>query len=315
MPEVTVEEFFSDQQTALRLDAVAGLRDVVDKRITVPDLHRPGLAFAAYFDYFAAERLQVVGRTELSYLETLSEKRRAEILGRYFSFPLCCVVVTQGMTVPPDFVAHANERSVPLLQTQLATTKFISLATVYLEDKMAPMLALHGTLLDVAGVGVLLLGPSGIGKSECALDLIDRGHRLVADDVVEIRRLPDGTLMGGGSPLIKGNMEIRGVGVINVRDVFGIAATREQKWVEFVAVLEEWQDGKEYDRLGLDERTHPILDIPLPAITIPVRPGRHLAVIIEVAAMNLRLKRTGRHAARELGARMTEWMRAQHEAG
>jgi len=279
----------------------------------VPDVQRPGLAFAGFWESFSPEQLQVVGRAEQAYLDTLAGPAREAVWKRFFAASPCAVVLTGGAKAPPEMLGPAAGSTVPVLRTPLGTTKFVSVAAAYFEEKLAQSLTLHGTLVDVHGIGVLLTGPSGIGKSECALDLVDRGHRLVADDVVEIKRTAEGSLMGSASSIIRHHMEIRGLGVIHIQNVYGVSATRDRKLVEFVVQLEEWQEGKEYDRLGLDGKTHVILDVALPAITIPVRPGRPLAVIIEVAALNERLKRMGSHAARDLNERVSDWIRQRRE--
>ena len=309
MEGLTVEEFLREQAAPLKLEWVAG-RDAGEKRpILVSDVQHPALLFTGFRGATKPEPIQVVGGTEAAYLESLSPAARTAAWKALADANPCAVVLTGARPTPPEMERAFEGSSVPVLRTALATTKFVSAASAYFEEKLAESLSLHGTLVDVHGIGVLLTGPSGIGKSECALDLVDRGHRLVADDVVEIRRMAEGSLMGSPSPMIRDHMEIRGLGVVHVQNIFGVSATRYRKLVEFVVELEEWKEGKEYDRLGLEDRKRTILDVELPVITMPVRPGRPLAVIIEVAALNERLKRQGSHAARDLNQRVSEFLR------
>jgi len=307
MKEITVEQLLNEQREALKLELVAGEKGL-KKTITTSDINRPGLALAGYFDYFAYQRIQVFGRTELSFFATLEENRLRKVLETMFSYDLRCLIVTLQQEIPHPLREQAERKAVPLLRTSLATTKLVSSLAHYLEDKFAPETSIHGVLMDVYGVGILILGKSGVGKSELALDLVERGHRLVADDVVYIKRKEDGSLVGQGSGLIKHHMDVRGLGIIDVPKLFGVGAVRNRKPLGLVICLEDWDQNKDYERLGWEQETYTILDISLPKLTIPVRPGRNLSIIIEAAALNDRLKRMGHDTVQELEKRLLEAM-------
>ncbi len=307
MINLRIEELYMEQKDKLSLELVAG-QNGMHRKINVPDINRPGLALAGYFDYFAFERIQVLGRTELSFLQGLSGDRVHEIFQKLLQWDVCCFVITQGLEPPQELLDASADKPIAIFKSLMPTTKLIADLTIYLEDKLAPETSLHGTLVDVYGIGALILGKSGIGKSECALDLVERGHRLVADDLVDIKRTAERILMGSGPELIRHHMEIRGLGIINIKNLFGIGAIRDRKRIELVINIEEWDENKEYDRLGLDELVYNILDVELPRIVIPVRPGRNLSIIIEVAAMNQRLKKSGYHTAREFNKTLISWL-------
>ncbi|EGL14460.1 MULTISPECIES: HPr(Ser) kinase/phosphatase [Paenibacillus] len=288
------------------LEVICG-EDGLKRTVTVADLYRPGLEMAGYFNYHPQERVQLLGRTEMSFFETLDETvrlHRAEQLCASEETP--CIIVTRGLDIPAELVEEAKKHQLPVLRSQVATTILASRLTNFLENKLAPSTTIHGVLVDVYGVGMLITGGSGIGKSETALELVKRGHRLVADDAVEIRQTADYMLYGNAPDLIRHLLEIRGVGIINVMTLFGAGAVRNVKKISVVARLETWQQDKQYDRLGLDEETTRIIETDVPLITIPVRPGRNLAVIVEVAAMNYRLKRMGFNAALQFTNKLTE---------
>jgi len=274
--------------------------------IATSDLNRPGLQFAGFFDYFAADRIQVVGKVEMTYLEGLSSDMRRERLRRYFQYEIPCVVISRGMDPLPEMVEEAVQYKRPILKSKLATTKFFSKAINYLDTKLAPRITRHGGLVDVYGVGIMLMGESGIGKSETALELIKRGHRLVADDVVEIKKISDDSLLGEAPESIRHFMEIRGIGIIDIKAMYGAGAVIDSKTIDMVIHLEAWDNNKEYDRLGLIEEYTSILDVRLPELILPVRPGRNLAIIVEVAARNYRLKGMGYNAAQELNRRISQ---------
>jgi len=276
----------------------------LERELAVPDINRPGLALTGFFDYFPAERLQVMGKTELSYWETLSPELRRERLGRLLAAKPAGFVVSHGMEPPAELVEMAKEAGVPVLATPMPTANFITALTVYLEDTLAPSIIMHGTLVDVFGAGVLLLGDSGIGKSECALALLDKGHRLCADDVVEVKRTSEKLLLGSGVASLRYHMEIRGLGIIDIQSLFGARAVRERKMVELVVFLVPWEEGGHYDRTGLENRTYRILDVDVPMHELPVQEGKNLAVLVEVAAMNWRLRQMGHHSAEKLNARI-----------
>ena len=271
--------------------------------ITEADLCRPGLQFAGYFDIFANARPQVIGKTEMAYLNDLPEDVRSARLQRYFSYEIPCIVIARGMDCPDALLEQAKMHSVPVYRTQEETSAFTGKAIAYLNEAMAPRVTQHGVLVDVFGVGVLITGESGVGKSECALELIKRGHLLVADDVVDIARV--GHKLRGESPeIVRDFMELRGIGIVDIKLIFGIGAVMRKKTVDMVIHLEFWTPGKDYDRLGNKEKTMEILGVPVPLINVPVRSGRNLAMIVEIAARNWRLKNEGYNAVSELDRRL-----------
>ncbi|HLQ71090.1 MAG TPA: HPr(Ser) kinase/phosphatase, partial [Bacillota bacterium] len=262
---------------------VAG-KDGIHREITTSDISRPGIEMTGYFKYYPQERLQLIGKTEMNYFLDLDEEQQYFRASRLCTDVTPCIVVSRGMDIPDALIKAANESGVPILRSPRKTTRVISRLTNYLEMKFAPFTAIHGVLVDIYGVGVLIIGQSGVGKSETALELVKRGHRLVADDSVEIRQEDYDELIGNPPPLIENLLEIRGLGIINVMTLFGAGAVRPFKKISIVINLELWDEEKQYDRLGLDEENMKIMDVKLPKATIPVRPGRNLAVIIEVAA-------------------------------
>ncbi|MFH5187450.1 HPr(Ser) kinase/phosphatase [Paenibacillus sp. TAB 01] len=296
----------SDLVAEFHLEVICG-ESGLKRPITVADLYRPGLEMAGYYEFHPTERVQILGKTELTFFDGLSSSERMDRMTR-----LCapeetpCILISRGLDVPIELLAAANERNIPVLRTPISTTILASRITGFLENKLAPSTTIHGVLVDVYGIGMLISGSSGIGKSETALELVKRGHRLIADDAVEIRQTADHVLNGNAPELIRHLLEIRGVGIINVMTLFGAGAVRNVKKISVVVKLETWQQDKQYDRLGLDEETTRIIDTDIPLVTIPVRPGRNLAVIIEVAAMNYRLKRMGYNAALQFTNKLTE---------
>ena len=270
------------------------------------DLNRPGVQFCGFYEYFAFERPQVIGKVEMTYLESLDPAVRRERLQKYFSYDLPCVIICRGMTAPPELLEAAQARDIAVYQTSMLTTKFTFNAITYLNRCLAPRVTRHGVLVDVYGVGVLLTGESGVGKSEAALELVKRGHQLVADDVVDICRVSENRLTGECPEMVRHFMEIRGIGIIDIKAMYGIGAVATSKSIDLVMHMEHWVQGKEYDRLGLSEDTITILGVKVPHQIMPVRPGRNLAIIIEVAARNLSLKRMGYSAAHELDRRLNE---------
>ncbi|MGP4078861.1 HPr(Ser) kinase/phosphatase [Pseudalkalibacillus sp. R45] len=276
----------------------------IDRTITTSDISRPGLEMAGYFAYYPAERLQLLGKTELSFVNGLDDRIRRERLRKLCRDETPGIVISRGWDVPPELGEAAEEKGIPILRSQLTTTRLSSRLTNFLESKLAPTTAVHGVLVDIYGIGVLITGSSGVGKSESALELVKRGHRLVADDSVEIRQEDEKTLVGSSPELIQHLLEIRGLGIINVMTLFGAGAIRNFKKIALVINLETWDQKKNYDRLGLDEESMKIIDVELPRLTVPVRPGRNLAVIIEVAAMNFRLKRMGVNAAQQFSEKL-----------
>ncbi|MCL6446147.1 MAG: HPr(Ser) kinase/phosphatase [Alicyclobacillus sp.] len=286
----------------------------LNRMITTMDINRPGLALAGYFRYHPAERIQLLGRTELSLLDGMDRKEQELRLFAFCSYEQTpCVVVTRGQTPPEALLKQADARGLPVLGVNMVTTRAAAVISTFLEAHLAPETLMHGVLVDVYGIGILITGSSGIGKSETALELIKRGHRLVADDAVVIRQISDNTLVGSTPPLLQYLLEIRGLGVLNAMTLFGAGSVRTHKKIAMVIHLELWRDDVAYDRLGIDEQMMRILDTELPCITIPVRPGRNLAVIIEVAAMNHRLKGMGFHAAREFSEQLARAVHGQDD--
>ena len=274
-------------------------------QISVADVCRPGIQFAGYFEVFANARPQVIGKTEMAYLMSLPEDVRRERLERYFSYQIPCIIIARGMDCPEELLAQAKAHEVPLYRTKAETSAFTSKAITYLAEVLAPRVTQHGVLVDVFGVGVLITGESGVGKSECALELIKRGHLLVADDVVDIARV--GHKLRGESPeIVRDFMELRGIGIVDIKLIFGIGAVMRRKTIDMVIHLEFWTPGKDYDRLGNKEQTMDILGVAVPLINVPVRSGRNLAMIVEIAARNWRLKNEGYNAVTELDRRLGE---------
>jgi HPr kinase/phosphorylase len=303
MLSVKVESLMTDEEARLELTLLAG-RAGLQRKITVPRIQKPGLAIAGYTEQVHPERLQVLGNTEMGYLSQLSPVHRRAGLSNLVALQPACLVITRDVGAPDDLRELCEGRDVALFSSALKSSEFIDRVTKYLEEQLSPTTSIHGVLMDVLGVGILLLGKSGIGKSEAALDLVMRGHRLVADDIVDIRKKPPDTIFGSGSEIIKHHMEIRGLGIINVKDLFGIAAVRDMKKIELVIELVEWREDEEYDRLGVDEATYTILDVRVPHVRIPVRPGRNMTSIIEVAARNQLLKVQGHHSAQRFQDRL-----------
>ncbi len=303
MLSVKVEQLATDPNAGLALTLLAG-RSGLGRRITVPRIQKPGLALTGYVEQVHPERVQVLGATEMGYLERLPPPSRAIGVANLINLEPACICLTRSLVPPDEMRRLADERGVALFCSSLMSSIFIDRITKYLEDQLSPTTSIHGVLMDVLGVGILLLGKSGIGKSEAALDLVMRGHRLVADDIVDIRKRPPDTVFGSGSDIIKHHMEIRGLGIINIKDLFGISAVRDTKKIELVIELVEWNEEEEYDRLGVEEHKHTILDVAVPMSRIPIRPGRNITSIIEVAARNLLLKFQGKHSALEFQERL-----------
>jgi len=269
-------------------------------------IQRPGLALAGFLPFIKPGRIQIVGESELHYFATMPAELRHERVAAICALPVAAFVVTKGQKVPQELSTECERRSVPLLVSDQTTSVVIQSITRVLEDELAPSTTVHGVLVDVYGMGVLLLGESGIGKSECALDLIQRGHRLVADDVVEIRKYPNGSLVGRAAEMIRYHMELRGIGIINIKHLFGVSAVRAAKSIELVIELERWDPAKRYDRLGLDGESYSILDRPRPFLRLPVASGRNIALLIEIAARNELLKSQGYDAAKEFALKVDE---------
>jgi HPr kinase/phosphorylase len=304
---ISVRELLSEDGRHLDLTLEAG-EDGLDREIVFHRIQKPGLAMTGYVDFVRGGRVQVLGESEIRYLHGLSRPERRAILEKLCALPVPCITVTKGLDIPSELVELCADNRLPLLRSSLLSSTFIDRLTLYLDSHLAPRTTVHGVLVDVYGVGVLITGSSGVGKSECALDLIVRGHRLVADDVVEIRCRAGEILMGRGPELIRHHMELRGLGILNIEHLFGAASVRDRKRVEIVVLLEHWNDDVEYDRLGLDDPEHEILGVGLPFIRLPVASGRNLSILIEVAVRNHILKLTGFNPAQELTRRLQEAM-------
>jgi len=290
--ELTIHALVSDCERDLELQVLAG-EEHLGRVVATPELNRPGLAFAGFYEVFAWDRIQILGNTEVSYLNSLAPDDRRNRLEGTFQFQLPCIIFTNGNVISQDIIDCAKKHGTPLLRTELPTTRLVGMLTAYLERFFAPTANVHGNLLDVFGMGVLIMGSSGVGKSECALELIERGHRLVADDQVIIRRLSKEELIGRSSDVLKYHMEIRGLGILNLELLFGVASVVEEKRIELVVWLERWNENVEYERLGIDEEEHTIFDVRVPKYKIPVQPGRNISIMVEMAALTQRLKTSG----------------------
>ncbi len=286
------------------LELICGAEGI-HRPITTSDLSRPGIEMAGYFTYYPAERIQLLGKTEMSFFEQLSDNEKRDRMDKLCTELTPGIIVSRGFEVPKELIEASEREAVPVMRSTVKTTRLSSRLTNFLEGKLAPTTAIHGVLVDIYGVGVLITGKSGVGKSETALELIKRGHRLVADDCVEIRQEDQDTLVGNAPTLIEHLLEIRGLGIINVMTLFGAGAVRSYKRITLVVNLELWDQAKQYDRLGLEDEKMRIIDTDITKITVPVKPGRNLSVIIEVAAMNFRLKRMGINAAEQFSSRLS----------
>ena len=298
-----LEELSTSPGAGLHIELLAG-QNGRERRITNPYPQKTGLALTGFDAAVRGGRVLIFGESEIRYLESLGAEARDATLDRLYSHDIPAVLITQGFAPPPQLAAAANRVAVPLLRTGAATPDAMSRLLSVLDDFLAPRTTVHGVLMDILGLGVLVVGESGIGKSECALDLVVRGHRLVADDAVELRCRAESFVLGTCPELTRHHMEIRGLGLINVQDLFGVASTRTSKRVELVVQLERWEPGREYDRLGIDEEQYDALGVRIPMIRMPVAPGRNVAILVEVAARNQLLRARGAHAARRLVDRL-----------
>ena len=282
------------------LETIYTSRDPNDIYISSVEVNRPGLQLNGYFDYFDNDRIQICGTSENGFVEGFSPEKQAETIDAFFSRRPPVVIFTRGLSIWPDVMESAEKYKVPVLRTAEATSVFLSSLIAFLNVELAPRVTRHGVLVEVYGEGLLLLGESGVGKSETAIELIKRGHRLIADDAVEIRRVSTKTLVGSAPENIRHFIELRGIGIINARRIFGMGSVKLSEKIDIVIQLEAWDNSKVYDRMGLENETTNILGLDLPCVTIPVKPGRNLAIIIEVAAMNNRQKKMGYNGAQEL---------------
>ena len=300
MFSVTLKELVKEFQ----LESITGGEKLDEVLITTSDVNRPGLQLVGYFEYFGADRIQIIGKVETSYLAGLSSEERYKRLDEFFRHGFPCVVVTRGLEIFPEMVEVSKKYGIPILRTDDVTSRFVSGVIRYLNVELAPRVTRHGVLVEVYGEGILILGESGVGKSETALELVKRGHRLIADDVVEIRAVSDKTLLGTAPDIIRHFIEIRGIGILDVKNLYGVGSVKVQESISLIIHLELWDEKKHYDRLGLVDEYTDILGVKVPSLTIPVRPGRNLAIIVEVAAINNRQKKMGYNAARVLNERV-----------
>lgn len=302
-----------DQQAFLRLgDLIEKLQLEIlympeggeEIKIISNDVHRPGLQLAGFFDYFDHSRLQIMGKVELSFMDGMSSQERAAVLDRLFEFKFPALIITRNLEPYPEMIANAKAHGIPILRTSIPTSALITELIPFLNVYLGQRITRHGVLVELYGEGILLMGESGVGKSETAMELVKRGHRLIADDAVEISKVSADELVGTSPELIRHFIELRGIGIINVRQIFGMGAVKDTANIDMIINLEVWDQTKTYDRLGIETQYTSLLDVQLPTLTIPVKPGRNLAIIIEVAAMNNRQKRMGYNAAEDLNERM-----------
>ncbi|MBN1477111.1 HPr(Ser) kinase/phosphatase [Candidatus Sumerlaeota bacterium] len=289
---ITVQELVDGLSDSLGFELVAGARGL-GNRLTTAELNRPGLALSGFFEYFANRRTQIFGNTETAFLADLTEEEARRRIERFFEHPVPCIFVTSGNTPHPALLEMAENTATPVFQSEVPTTRFAMRISGFLERHLAPETHIHGVLVDVHGLGVLLVGRSGVGKSECALELIERGHRLVADDVVVVHRMGKDHLIGRSTEILRYHMEIRGLGVIDIESLYGVNSISLEKEIALIIRLERWDPKKQYERLGLEDRIYSIFDVEVPEYIIPVEPGRNIGVLVEVAALNQRLKNQG----------------------
>ncbi|MBI3122882.1 MAG: HPr kinase/phosphorylase [Ignavibacteriales bacterium] len=301
---ISVEFFFNNTKEKFKLRHV-NEQISLSRRIFEQNLHRPGLPLAGFLDLFSFSRVQVFGNTEMKYLEDLTLDERVKSLERIFKFAIPCVIITNDNNAPDEMLDLANKYEVPIFISSYETTKLAYLISDFLDDQFSPRLSIHGSFVDVYGVGMLFVGKSGIGKSEVALDLVERGHRLVADDVVILTKKGEGILMGSGTELVKHFMEIRGIGIIDIRSMFGVRAIRYQKRLEVIIELEIWDTESDYTRTGLDTDSINVMDVEMPLIKLPILPGKNITVVSEIIALNYLLKHYGYDAAKVLQERIT----------
>lgn len=298
------------ENDALDLRCIGGRPGLV-REVEVTEINRPGLELAGFYDNFAWQRIQIFGRGETAFLQRLASEGRRENLEALFAYRIPCCVFTHSQKPTDDFAAIAEKTECPVLQTPLSSSEFTMRILRVLSTIFAPRQTVHGTLVEVFGIGVLIQGDSGVGKSETALALIERSHRLVADDVVEIRRVSGNILLGTGAQVVSHHMEIRGLGIINITHLYGVGAIRDRKQIQLVCQLENWDPGKNYDRIGAEENTIEILEVHVPLVVIPIKPGRNIPVIIETAARNERLKKMGYHSAKEFSRNVQNWLETE----
>ena len=314
MQTLTAARLYEDQHEELQLEILTESL-ASSREITISDIHRPGMALMGFVDNFLPERIQILGQTEITYLATLKPAAAREAIDRLFQFTVPLIVVCKALEVPPYLIERANREKVPVVRTEQSTTPFIHSLTNYLDHMFAPQTTVHGSLVDVYGCGLLFTGRSGIGKSETALDLVERGHRLVADDVVTVTRRHGDILIGSGNQLLRHHMEIRGLGIIDVQAIFGVRSIRLQKRVEVEVVLKEWSADEEPERMGLEDRKTSILGLEIPQVAVPIVPGKNVTVIAEVVALHYLVKVYGGYSpAERLNQHLIELMKRKSAA-
>jgi HPr kinase/phosphorylase len=307
-----IRDLFTRKGAPLELEQLTG--DIgLDKEIPSSEASSPGLVLAGYTSRFVGDRLHILGETEITYLGSLEPGARHASLEHFFNFDLPCVIITKSQSVPPELLALAEAKGVAVIRTALKTAEFYRRLKPFLDEAFAPATTVHGSLADVYGVGLLFLGRSGIGKSECVLDLVERGHRLVADDMVQVTRRGVDILIGKGHEMAQHHMEIRGIGLVDIKALFGIRSVRQQKRIEVVVQLEDWDASREYDRTGLDTQQTQILDVAIPQVTVPLNPGKNLTVICEVVAMHHLLRYSGVDVARNFNERLIRQMQERSQ--
>lgn len=309
-PPPSVGQFFKDHGEELDLELVAGEKGL-DRLIREPTVNRPGLALSGFYNYFAPKRIQVFGSAELSYLQSLPKTERTPCLRRFFGCTIPCLVVARNVKVPPGIIKLGNQTGIPVFRTSQITMRFTNAATIALEADFAPRRSEHGSMVDIQGIGTLIRGASGIGKSECVLSLLERGYSLVSDDITRFRVFENQRLIGTSAELTRFHMEVRGIGIINVAATFGVHSIRVQKSLDLVVTLQDWREMEDFDRHGLQQNTYKILGIPVPHVIIPVRTGRDLGRLVEVAALDQKLKSLGTNSALEFNQRLIKMMESK----
>lgn len=311
-PTITVGEFYTRHSEALQMKSF-GSTTGFERRIREPTINRPGLALSGFYSYFAEKRIQILGSAELSYLRNLSDEEVRVRCHGLCERPIPCIVISRGAKPPPSLLEEAEKAGVAVFRTPMVTMKFINAATLTLEFDFAPTKSEYGSMVDIMGVGTLVRGSSGVGKSECVLGLLERSHSLVSDDITRFRALEGRELVGTSPDLTRHHMEVRGLGVINVMSIFGVGSVRVEKRLDLIVTLKDWQEVEEVDRIGLDQEYYEILDILVPHITIPVRTGRDLSRLVEVAALDQKLKSMGQHSAMDFNQRLLNSMQKKKE--
>jgi HPr kinase/phosphorylase len=312
IPEVTVGHFYTQHAENLHLKLLAGAGGL-KRKIVEGAVNRPGLALAGFYKSFAYHRLQIIGSGETAYLKSLPEATSRQRLRELFTHKIPCLVFARNINPPKVVLEEAEEEEIAVFKSSLTTMRLMNAATICLEIDFAPQISEHGSMVDIQGIGVMVRGASGIGKSECVLSLIERGHSLVSDDITRVRCLEGRELIGTASDLTRFHMEVRGIGIINVASIFGVRSIRFEKRMDLVVSLRDWHDVPEIDRIGLEQDYYEILGIKVPHITIPVRPGRDLASLVEVAALDQKLKSMGQNSAVEFNERLLQTMRNQEK--